>query len=181
MGVIAAAKRRLSYTLSTTALAAVAGMAAGQADAQQVGQSEEIVVAGYRGSLERALNQKRNEVIASDAILAEDIGKFPDLNLSESIQRIPGVALARDGGEGKNISVRGLGPQFTRVRINGMEALGTTGSTDANGGINRARNFDFNIFAADLFNAIVVQKTADAATEEGSLGATVDLRGGAAV
>src|SRR5206468_5555174 len=54
---------------------------------------------------------------------------LPDLNLSESIQRIPGVALARDAGEGRNITVRGLGPQFTRVRINGMEALTTTGSS----------------------------------------------------
>jgi TonB-dependent receptor len=109
-------------------------------------------------------------------ILAEDIGQFPDLNLSDSIQRIPGVAITRDGGEGRQISVRGLGPQFTRVRINGMEALATTGSSDASGGVNRSRGFDFNVFASDLFNAITVNKTAEAATEEGSLGATVDLR-----
>jgi TonB-dependent receptor len=72
--------------------------------------------------------------------------------------------------------VRGLGPQFTRVRINGMEALSTTGTSDANGGVNRGRAFDFNVFASDLFNSITVNKTAEAATEEGSLGATVDLR-----
>lgn len=109
-------------------------------------------------------------------ILAEDIGKFPDLNLSESIQRVPGVALARDGGEGRTISVRGLGPQFTRVRINGLEALTTAGGADASGGTNRGRGFDFNVFASDLFNAITVRKTAEASVEEGSLGATVDLR-----
>ena len=89
---------------------------------------EEVVVTGFRGSLEKALELKKDSAVSSDSILAEDIGKFPDLNLSESIQRIPGVALARDAGEGRNISVRGLGPQFTRVRINGMEALSTTGS-----------------------------------------------------
>ena len=72
--------------------------------------------------------------------------------------------------------MRGLGPQFTRVRINGMEALTTTGSTDATGGSNRDRSFDFNIFASELFNSIVVRKTAAAQIEEGSLGATVDLR-----
>jgi iron complex outermembrane receptor protein len=136
---------------------------------------EEIVVTGFRGSLEQALQLKRSSAISADSILAEDIGKFPDLNLSESIQRIPGVALQRDAGEGREISIRGLGPQFTRVRINGMEALSTTGTSDANGGVNRGRAFDFNVFASDLFNAITVNKTAQAATEEGSLGATVDL------
>jgi TonB-dependent receptor len=136
---------------------------------------QEIVVTGFRSSLQKALVGKRNSAISEDTILAEDIGKFPDLNLSESIQRIPGVAITRDGGEGRQISVRGLGPQFTRVRINGMEALATTGSSDASGGVNRGRNFDFNVFASDLFNSITVEKTAAASTEEGSLGATVDL------
>jgi TonB-dependent receptor len=144
--------------------------------AAPVDDNTEIVVKGFRGSLERALQAKHEETSSVDSILAEDIGKFPDLNLSESIQRVPGVALARDGGEGRSISVRGLGPQFTRVRINGMEALTTAGGADASGGTNRTRGFDFNIFASDLFNAITVRKTADASTEEGSLGATVDLR-----
>ena len=93
----------------------------------------EVVISGYRSSLQEALELKREETVASDSILAEDIGKFPDLNLSEAIQRIPGVALARDAGEGRQISVRGLGPQFTRVRINGLEALTTAGGTDAAG------------------------------------------------
>lgn len=137
---------------------------------------QDVIVTGFRGSLARAIDLKRNSAAAVDSILAEDIGKFPDLNLSESIQRIPGVALSRDGGEGRSISVRGLGPQFTRVRINGMEAIATAGGSDASGGTNRGRGFDFNVFAADLFNAITVRKTAEATTEEGSLGATVDLR-----
>jgi iron complex outermembrane receptor protein len=135
-----------------------------------------IVVTGFRSSLARALNMKKQENASTDSILAEDIGKFPDLNLSESIQRIPGVALQRDGGEGRQITVRGLGPQFTRVRINGMEALTTAGGADASGGTNRSRSFDFNVFASDLFNAITLRKTAEASVEEGSLGATVDLR-----
>ena len=140
------------------------------------GDNSDIIVTGFRGSLVKALDQKRTSAAAIDSILAEDIGKFPDLNLSESLQRIPGVALSRDGGEGRSISVRGLGPQFTRVRINGMEAIATAGGSDASGGTNRGRGFDFNVFAADLFNAITVRKTAEPSTEEGSLGATVDLR-----
>ncbi|WP_216352888.1 TonB-dependent receptor [Sphingomonas sp. LM7] len=144
--------------------------------ADPVQSGDDIVVTGFRGSLAKALDAKKEETGSVDMILAEDIGKFPDLNLSESIQRVPGVALARDGGEGRTISVRGLGPQFTRVRINGMEALTTAGGADASGGTNRGRGFDFNVFASDLFNSITVRKTAEASTEEGSLGATVDLQ-----
>jgi iron complex outermembrane receptor protein len=174
---------------ASVAALALAALTAGTAQAQSTapaadpGQAatsetpdEEIVVTGFRSSLAKAIDLKRNESAAVDSILAEDIGKFPDLNLSESIQRIPGVAITRDGGEGRQISVRGLGPQFTRVRINGMEALTTAGGADASGGTNRGRGFDFNVVAADLFNQISVRKTAEASTEEGSLGATVDLR-----
>jgi TonB-dependent receptor len=137
---------------------------------------EEIVVSGYRRSLEASLDIKRDAVGSVDAIVAEDIAKFPDLNLAESIQRIPGVSIARDAGEGRQVTVRGLGPQFTRVRVNGMEAMSANGGTDAAGGTNRDRSFDFNTFASELFNAVTIRKTAAAEVEEGSLGATVDLR-----
>ena len=136
---------------------------------------EEVVVTGFRASLNAALDDKRASAAAIDSIRAEDIAKFPDSNLAESVQRIPGVSIARDAGEGRNISVRGLGPQFTRVRINGMEAQSTTGGTDSSGGSNRNRQFDFNVFASELFNSITARKTSSAEVEEGSLGATVDL------
>lgn len=145
-------------------------------DTASSADDETIVVTGYRASLGRAIDIKRDENSAVDAIVADDIASFPDLNLSESIQRIPGVAITRSQGEGRNISVRGLGPQFTRVRLNGMEAMSAEGSTDAEGGTNRSRSFDFNLFASELFNNITVRKTASADVEEGSLGATVDLR-----
>ncbi|MGF7150776.1 TonB-dependent receptor [Sphingomonas zeicaulis] len=138
--------------------------------------AQDIVVTGFRASLNSALNLKRNETATIDAIKAEDIAEFPDLNLAESLQRIPGVAISRVNGEGRNISVRGLGPEYTRVRINGMEAIGTTGGTDNSGGVNRGRGFDFNIFSSDLFNNLSVRKTATADVEEGSLGGTVDLQ-----
>lgn len=144
--------------------------------AGQATELDTVVVTGYRASLERAIDIKRGEVGMVDAIVAQDIGKFPDLNLAESLQRIPGVVISRDGGEGRQITVRGLGPDFTRVRLNGLEALSTVGSSDGQGGSNRGRGFDFNVFASDLFSQLVVRKTASADVDEGSLGATVDLR-----
>jgi len=137
----------------------------------------EVVVSGFRASINNALTLKKEETGVVDTILAEDIGKFPDSNLAESMQRVPGVALSRgDGGEGKNISVRGLGAGFTRVRLNGMEGTSQTGSSDIFGAGNRGRSFDFNVFASELFNSLSVRKTTSADTEEGSLGATVDLQ-----
>ena len=138
--------------------------------------SDPIVVTGFRASLAEALNIKRNAAGVVDAIKAEDIAEFPDLNLAESLQRIPGVAITRVQGEGRSVSVRGLGSEYTRVRINGMEALTTSSGTANSGGTNRGRGFDFNIFSSDLFNELIVRKSATADVEEGSLGATVDLR-----
>jgi TonB-dependent receptor len=136
-----------------------------------------VVVTGFRASLNSALNTKKNTDGIVDVIKAEDIAKFPDANLAESLQRVPGVALARgDGGEGKQITVRGLNAGFTRVRINGIEGVAATGASDINGGTNRTRGFDFSVFASELFNSLEVRKTSEAAIEEGSLGATVDLR-----
>ena len=139
-------------------------------------EGDAIVVTGFRASLAAALNAKREDGGIVDVVKAEDIGKFPDTNLAESLQRVPGVVIDRDAGEGRSITVRGLGSDFTRVRINGIEALATTGGTDSSGGANRGRGFDFNVFAAELFNSITVRKSASANVEEGSLGATVDLQ-----
>ncbi len=146
------------------------------ADEQTSQDADEIVVRGFRGSLEKSLTTKRNETGVVDSISAEDVGKFPDSNLAESMQRLPGVALARgDGGEGKTISVRGLGAQFTRVRLNGMQGSSSTNSSDIRAGFNSSRSFDFSTFASELFSELTVRKTYSADVDEGSLGATVDL------
>lgn len=175
---------KLSRALTLAGLVTLFGatpLLADEANNDQQAEPEEqieviSVVGSFRGSLASALNQKRFETGATDTIKAEDIADFPDLNLAESLQRIPGVAISRVAGEGRQISVRGLGPDFTRVRINGMEAQSTSGGTDAIGGANRGRGFDFNTFSSDLFSELTVRKTASANVEEGSLGATVDLR-----
>jgi iron complex outermembrane receptor protein len=186
----AAAAHRYAMSAGTVAAAVAAILAAHSGAARAADETagpqanpsavtlDEVIVTGYRKSLNAALDQKRDSVGSVDAIVAEDIAAFPELNLAESIQRIPGVSIQRDAGEGRQISVRGLGPQYTRVRINGMEALTTVSTSDANGGTNRDRTFDFNVFASELFNNITVHKTASADIDEGSLGATVDLRTG---
>ena len=137
---------------------------------------DEVIVSGFRASQAKALDAKRESSGAVDAIMASDIAEFPDNNLAESLQRIPGVAISRSGGEGRNISVRGLGANFTRVLINGMEGISTTGGTDATGGNNRGRGFDFNTFTSDLFSSLAIHKTSSAELDEGSLGATVEMK-----
>lgn len=168
-------RQALRITAVTLAVAALAGPASAQEGGNQLGT---VVVTGFRASLNSALNSKKNADGIVDVIKAEDISKFPDANLAESLQRVPGVSLARgDGGEGKQITVRGLNAGFTRVRINGIEAISATGASDINGSTNRSRAFDFSVFAAELFSSLEVRKTSQADVEEGSLGATVDLRG----
>lgn len=145
-------------------------------DAQEAAdQDAVIVVTGYRGSLRSALDLKRRSDIIVDAINAEDIADFPDSNLAESLQRLPGISIDRDNGEGRTISVRGLDGGFSRVRLNNMEALSTSGANNADASPNRSRSFDFNSFASELFSSVRVRKSSSAEADEGSLGATVDL------
>ena len=127
---------------------------------------EEVVVKGVRGSLARSLEQKRYADGVVDGITAEDIGDFPDLNISESLQRITGVTINRVLGEGQQVSVRGLAPEFTRVTINGQTI--TSG--------NSGREVDFDVFASELFSNVSLTKTPSAALTEGGLAATIDLR-----
>ena len=107
----------------TTTAAAAREQAATPPAASEPEEVEAIVVTGYRAALQSALNLKRNSNTMVDAINADDIADFPDANLAESLQRLPGVSVDRENGEGRTITVRGLGSDFTRVRLNGLEAL----------------------------------------------------------
>ncbi|ESQ83064.1 hypothetical protein AEAC466_14470 [Asticcacaulis sp. AC466] len=147
-----------------------------QPQANPAADEQVVIIKGFRRSLSSALAVKRRETGIVDSITSEDIGKFPDSNLAESMQRVPGVAITRgDGGEGKTISVRGLGAQFTRVLMNGMEGASSTGSSDIRSGYVSSRSFDFSAFPSELFSSLKVRKTSEADVEEGSLGATVEL------
>jgi len=161
--------------LATTALTVVLMPLAG-ASAQDAATQEIVTVSGYRASLAKAFELKRNAVGSQDSIVADDIAAFPDLNLAESMQRIPGVAITRDAGEGRQIVVRGLGPDFTRTQLNGMEVLSNTASgMDNRGNISRTRAFDFSMFASELFDRVTVQKSWSANQDEGGIAGTVEL------
>ncbi len=168
---------RSRKALLASAAAFVLSTVAAQAWAQDAGgEVDEVVVTGFRGSLVAAREAKREAEIASDVIVAEDMAKFPDLNLAESLQRLPGVAINREGGEGRRVSLRGLGPDFTRVQLNGMEVLGNVDSPmDSRGQTSRDRAFDFNVFASELFTKVEVRKSFSAEQDEGGMAGTVGL------
>lgn len=168
----------LAIMTASTAFAQASSQKTTAAPVPATADAPDIIVTGFRASLDKALSMKRLSVGSVDAIIAEDIAKFPDQNLAESLQRIPGIAVNKDGGEGREITVRGLAGQFTTTRVNGMEAQASTFLAGSGGGANRERAFDFNLFASELFRSLVVHKTAEASLDEGSLGAIVDLNTG---
>lgn len=127
--------------------------------------SDDIVVTGLRESLRRATDIKRSAPNIVDSIVADDIGKLPDQNIAEAIQRIPGVTISRDNGEGQFITVRGLGPAFSTVLYNGR-VLATE---------NQGREFSFDILPAELINRVDISKTPTAAQFEGGIASTVDM------
>ena len=149
-----------------------------EATTDAAAEGEAIVVTGFRASLQNALGQKRRSDQIIDAITAEDIADFPDANLAESIQRLPGVSIDRDNGEGRSVTIRGLGGDFQMTRLNGADALAVAGGSQSDAGANRTRGFDFNTFASELFSNIRVTKTTAAVNDEGSLGAIIDLTTG---
>lgn len=129
------------------------------------------VVRGYRKSLDAALARKKQSIAQVDAVVADDLADFLDPNLAESLQRLPGVAITRVAGEGARVTLRGLPGGYTRTRLNGMD-------TRIGVGNNTSREFDFNLFASELFTSMVVHKTATADLGDGSLSAVVDLNTG---
>lgn len=125
---------------------------------------EEVVVTGVRKSLLDSMDRKRNAIGVVDAISSEDIGKFPDTNLAEALQRIPGVSIDRFNGEGSEITVRGLGPEFNLTTLNGRQ-MPTEGG----------RSFDFLDIATEGISAVEVYKTSRAGLPTGGIGATINL------
>lgn len=127
---------------------------------------ELILVRGIRGSMHRAIDLKKDSDGVSDAIQSEEMGKFPDLNLAESLQRITGVSIDRSEGEGQFVTVRGLGPQFNTVLSNGRRL-----ATD-----NQGREFSFDTIASELVTAVTVNKTFSAAQPSGGIGSVINIK-----
>ncbi|WP_158917277.1 TonB-dependent receptor [Caulobacter sp. S45] len=136
--------------------------------------ASEVVVTGYRRALTNQATTKRSSVNFTDSIFAEDIGKFPDLNIAEALNRIPGVQLTRDvDGEGTQIQIRGLGPSFTKILLNGSQievaSDGPLGSGSSN------REVDLDMFPTELFTKLTVAKTSTADVVEGGIAGTVNM------
>ncbi|QHJ11312.1 Vitamin B12 transporter BtuB [Paraglaciecola mesophila] len=152
------------------ALAVAQSLAGGSAFAQSASSDENSVevieVKGIRASLSQSLNKKKNSDEVLDSIVAEDIGKFPDTNVAESLQRIPGVSIDRAGGEGAQVTVRGFGPSFNSVLVGGRRL-----ATDTAG-----RNFRFDLLGAELIGGADVYKTAPSHLQAGGIGSTIDLQ-----
>ncbi|MBU2887858.1 TonB-dependent receptor [Gilvimarinus agarilyticus] len=167
-------KQTFKRKLIATAIASTAVAGFGNASYAQEEESllEEVIVTGIRASLQRSMDLKRDANGVVDAISAEDIGKFPDTNLAESLQRISGVSINRRDGEGSKVTVRGLGPDFNTVLLNGRQMPGATlESTVASG----SRSFDFANIASEGVSAVEVYKTTRADAPPGGMGATINI------
>ncbi|WP_305098529.1 TonB-dependent receptor [Croceibacterium aestuarii] len=170
----------LAAGVSVLATSVLAPPALAQDSDADSGTENEIVVTGIRASLERAMDIKRESSGVVDAISAEDIGKFPDTNLAESLQRVPGVSINRVNGEGSQVTVRGFGPQFNLVTVNGRQIA--TSFVNAVGGdqsvdFSRAtsRSFDFDNLASEGVSRLEVYKTGRAAIPSGGIGASINI------
>ncbi|MDP4490102.1 TonB-dependent receptor [Pseudoalteromonas piscicida] len=129
-------------------------------------QVEKIEVRGVRSSIKESLFLKKNAVGVMDAIVAEDIGKFPDQNLAEALQRMTGIAITRNAGEGQNVTVRGLGGDFNVTTINGRRMASE----------HTSRDFNFDLIAPEMVQALEVYKSPQAQTQEGGIGSVINIK-----
>jgi TonB-dependent receptor len=181
----AAAAEDNATTAAAIAAAAAQPAAAQPADVQPAADAQpaatapaddaDIVVTGIRASLRNAANAKRDNVGFSESVFADDIGDFPDTNLAESFNRVPGITITREtSGEGLNIAIRGLGTNFTRILLNGAPvAIASTGRTDSQ---NTNREVDLDLFPSELFTQLTVNKSPLASMIEGGAAGTVNMR-----
>ena len=173
---------RSASTIAVAACLAVPGVALAQDQTPpaEEGAEQEIVVTGIRASLERSIEIKRNSSGVVDAISAEDIGKFPDTNLAESLQRITGVSINRTNGEGALVTVRGFGPSYNLVTLNGRTLASSVvsvvgGDQNADTAQGSSRSFDFSNLASEGVRTLEVYKTGRAAIPSGGIGATINV------
>lgn len=173
---VTCATRRTSHVLALC-MGAIIGHTQAQAaqSTPAAGESlEEVIVTGYRQSLKSSTEAKRESVGFVDSIFAEDIGKFPDTNIAESFQRIPGVQISREiSGEGNLVAIRGLNTNFTKVLLNNAP-VAIASSTQEGASANREVPLD--LFPSELFSQLTVAKTASADMLEGGAAGTINMR-----
>lgn len=148
------------------AFAADAGSDKPKQNKAKTEQVEKIQVTGIRSSIKEALFIKQNATSVVDVVVAEDIGKFPDENLAEALQRMPGITISRNGGEGQKIMVRGMGEGYNVTTINGRKL-----ASESSG-----RDFNYDTIASELVNTLAVYKSPEARLIEGGIGAVIDVQ-----
>lgn len=174
--------KKFSRSLLTQSIALLLGSAVALPGlAQEATENTEVIqVTGVRGSLSQSMNIKRQSSGVVDAISAVDMGKFPDTNLAESLQRITGVSINRVNGEGSEVTVRGFGGNFNLITLNGRQMPAAnvstiTGNPQDKGSTGSSRSFDFSNIASEGVSGIEVYKTGRAAIPSGGIGATVNI------
>ncbi|SDR18294.1 TonB-dependent receptor [Pseudoxanthomonas sp. CF385] len=166
---IAIALSAAAVSGSTFAQQADAAPAASDQASTQATDLDTVTVKGYRYSIEQSLEQKRNANAVVEVITAEDVGKFPDKNVADALQRVPGVLISRDGGEGKNVSVRGLSSELVLTELNGNYIA----SAESNG--DPTRSFNYTLLPSNMLGSAELFKTPEARIDEGGIGGTVIL------
>jgi iron complex outermembrane recepter protein len=168
------ARRAYGLLASASVLIAIAGAAHAQdappeppvAAPQDSAAEQDVVVTGYRRSIEESLSQKREANAFVDVITAEDVGKFPDKNVADSLQRVPGVIIDRDGGEGSRVSIRGLASDLTLTQLNG-NFIASADSGDP------SRSFNYLLLPSTLIGSVEVFKSPEARLDEGGVGGVI--------
>jgi TonB-dependent receptor len=158
------------FMKSALLLAIIASSSNALAQNQNIEQDDEIEVIevrGIRSSMAENLAIKRLSNSIVDAITAEDIGKFPDKNVADSLQRVPGVVISRSGGEGENVSIRGLSSDLTLTQLNGNFIASSPGSP--------SRSFSYSLLPSTMVKSVEVFKSSEARLDEGGVGGTVIL------
>ena len=130
---------------------------------------DKVTVTGYRYAIEKSLDQKRNANAIVEVVTAEDVGKFPDKNVADALQRVPGVIISRDGGEGKHVSVRGLSSDLTLTLLNGNYVASSESNDEA------SRSFNYTLLPSNMLSSAELFKTPEARLDEGGIGGTVIL------
>ncbi len=140
-----------------------------QADQKKASELDKVTVTGYRYSIQKSLDQKRDANAIVEVITAEDVSKFPDKNVADALQRVPGVVIGRDGGEGKSVSVRGLQPGLTLTQLNGNFIASSETNSEA------TRSFNYTLMPSNMLSSAELFKTPEARIDEGGIGGTVIL------
>src|SRR5687767_4670920 len=166
-------KRSTTLVGAAVALALLKQAAPVAAQSAQSGEIEEVVVTGIRASLRESLETKREAVGVVDALTAEDVGKFPDKNLAEALQPVPGIVINREFGEGERINLRRTGSNLTRTLLNG-HALATADWFILDQ-LNSTRSFNYLMLPAEVIGQVEVFKSPQADFEEGGIGGTINV------